>query len=112
MAIPAQAQPQGSTQPQIPLANNASQARRIASWASIRPLLVSHSCFDKIMTPSIVNALGGHKVLITPLEQFLSCHLLLIYFKKVIGPKFGKTVVSQVFILVILCIVIGTCLNS
>ena len=95
MAMPAQPQAQSSSQQSQ--ATLAIQARRISSWAAIRPLLISHACFDKIMTPTVVNAIGGHKVLVTPLEQFLSCHLLLIYFKKVIAPKFGKTLVSQVY---------------
>ena len=85
---------QSSSQQSVPQAAHTNQARRVSSWAAIRPLLISHACFDKIMTPTVVNAIGGHKVLITPLEQFLSCHFLLIYFKKVVGSKFGKTLVS------------------
>ena len=92
MAIPAQPQTQSSSQPPMPQAAHANQARRISSWAALRPFFISHSCFDKIMTPTVVNAIGGHKVLVTPLEQFLSCHFLLIYFRKVVTSKFGKTV--------------------
>ena len=95
MAIPAQPQPQSSAQQSMQQATHSNQARRILSWAAIRPLLISHSCFDKVMTPTVVNAIGGHKVLITPLEQFLYSHLLLIHFKMLIGPKFGKTLVSR-----------------
>ncbi|XP_028405529.1 mediator of RNA polymerase II transcription subunit 14-like isoform X2 [Dendronephthya gigantea] len=81
--MPGQPQTQSSTQQQ--------SGRRMLNWVSVRPSLISHACFDKIMTPAVLNTIGGHKVLVTPLEQFLSCHFLLIYFKKVITPKFGKT---------------------
>ena len=97
--MPGQPQAQSSTQQSQ--AAHVNQARRLWNWASVRPLLISHACLDKLMTPTVLNTIGGHNVLVTPLEQFLSCHLLLIYFKKVITPKYGKTLVSQMVFSVI-----------
>lgn len=83
----------GSSQ-QLMSANN-NQPRRTLAWAAVRPIFINQSCFDKILSPVAVNTSGGHKVLVTPLEQLLSCHFLWIYIKKVISSKYSKSLVRH-----------------